>query len=729
MSGGFLGTTGRAKTHIEGLGKEIERLERKQATLERMRRRGGSRGALAEERLGAVTRDLERFKSLRVGLEGSLARMESGKGMMGNALKSIGSVWAGSMVLLQPLKAASKFEDAMLGVAKQLDGARDAQGNLTPTFFKMREEIQALGRTIPMATNDLAEMTAAGLRMGVAGDEVIDFVKTSSMMAAAFELPAGKLAEEMGKIAGVYKIPIKEIGGLADAINYLDDNAQSQGGDIIEVMKRIGGVATMVGMSAKDAAALGSTFLTLGASAEVAATASNAVIRELSVAASQPKRFHDALDALGLKSKDVQAGMVKDATGTIQMVLEKLNSKEISDEKRLTIATMLFGKEYGDDVAKLAGGIEEYRRQLKLANSEEAKGSMARESAARDKTMSAQWQMLNNQIQEAMVVIGEQLMPAAKEIMGVAGVVLEDLTKWAKNNGPLLRDIFNTAMKMAGAFMVAKTAMLGLGAYRYVMGSVASGIQMAWGSGLRVLQLYQSAQNGLFKWSLRLWGAGGRSLLQFSRAWKFVGGAVREVGFNIGVLRGMFQTLSKWVYTFIRSNPLGLAIVLIGTAVTMIQKNWSSFQWFFGEIKSAMEDCSAFLKDIENAAKAAIEEIKRLVSASFLEPARERVSGWIEGAVNWWNGTTPERADATVMTRRQILESEVPPWPVPPQLPSVTSRGGKTINHTDNSTIAINIVQQPGESAAALAKQTAQEIERNRQVRQRGLMLDLVPAQ
>ena len=97
--------------------------------------------------------------------------------------------------------------------------------------------------------------------------------------------------------------------------------------------------------------------------------------------------------------------------------------------------------------------------------------------------------------------------------------------------------------------------------------------------------------------------------------------------------------------------------------------------------------------------------------------------------MNWWNGTTPERADATVMTRRQILESEVPPWPVPPQLPSVTSRGGKTINHTDNSTIAINIVQQPGESAAALAKQTAQEIERNRQVRQRGLMLDLVPAQ
>ena len=206
--------------------------------------------------------------------------------------------------------------------------------------------------------------------------------------------------------------------------------------------------------------------------------------------------------------------MVKDATATIQMVLEKLNSKEISDEKRLTIATMLFGKEYGDDVAKLAGGIEEYRRQLKLANSEEAKGSMARESAARDKTMSAQWQMLNNQIQEAMVVIGEQLMPAAKEIMGVAGVVLEDLTKWAKNNGPLLRDIFNTAMKMAGAFMVAKTAMLGLGAYRYVMGSVASGIQMAWGSGLRVLQLYQSAQNGLFKWSLRLWACDSPQLSQ-----------------------------------------------------------------------------------------------------------------------------------------------------------------------------------------------------------------------
>ena len=47
----------------------------------------------------------------------------------------------------------------------------------------------------------------------------------------------------MGKIANLYKIPISNIEQLGDAINYLDDNAQSKGADIIDVLQRLGGVA------------------------------------------------------------------------------------------------------------------------------------------------------------------------------------------------------------------------------------------------------------------------------------------------------------------------------------------------------------------------------------------------------------------------------------------------------------------------------------------------------
>ncbi|OWC77072.1 phage tail tape measure protein, partial [Escherichia coli] len=71
--------------------------------------------------------------------------------------------------------------------------------------------------------------------------------------------------------AQLYKIPTRNIEQLGDALNYLDDNAMSKGADIIGVMQRLGGVADR--LDYRKAAALGSTFLTLGAAPEVAASA------------------------------------------------------------------------------------------------------------------------------------------------------------------------------------------------------------------------------------------------------------------------------------------------------------------------------------------------------------------------------------------------------------------------------------------------------------------------
>jgi TP901 family phage tail tape measure protein len=56
--------------------------------------------------------------------------------------------------------------------------------------------------------------------------------------------------------------------------------------------------------------------------------------------------------------------MTRDAMGTIQYVLEKVNS--LPKDKRLSAMTLVFGKEFGDDAAKLANNLPELQRQLKL---------------------------------------------------------------------------------------------------------------------------------------------------------------------------------------------------------------------------------------------------------------------------------------------------------------------------------------------------------------------------
>jgi TP901 family phage tail tape measure protein len=299
-----------------------------------------------------------------------------------------------------------------------------------------------------MATTEIAQIVAAGARMGIQGKEnLLIYAETAAVMAHAFDLPVDKLGEDMAKVAQLFKVPIREIGALGDAINYLDDNALAKGGDIIEVMKRIGGTAAMVNMNFKEAAALGSTFLSLGAVPEVAASASNAMIRELSIATMQTKRFRGGLEMLKLDAKSIQLGMTKNATGTILKVLEAI--KALPQEKQLEAATRMFGKEFGDDAAKLAGNLDEYRRQLKLVNDERARGSMQREGDARKDTINARLLMAKNAFFNLSSDLGETLKPALVATMEKTLAIVQAVRAWARENPALAGGIMSVVKWLA----------------------------------------------------------------------------------------------------------------------------------------------------------------------------------------------------------------------------------------------------------------------------------------
>ncbi|HDT6075227.1 TPA: phage tail tape measure protein, partial [Enterobacter roggenkampii] len=266
--------------------------------------------------------------------------------------------------VMAAVKSYASMEDAMKGVAKQVNGLRDDNGNRTKQFYDMQDAIKAASEQLPMENGaiDYAALVEGGARMGVTNQDdpyedqkrdLLAFASTAAKAATAFELPADELAEGLGKIASLYKVPTRNIEQLGDALNYLDDNAMSKGADIIDVLQRMGGVADRLDF--RKAAALGSTFLSLGAAPEVAASAANAMVRELSIATQQSKSFYEGMELLKLNPEKIQKDMTRDAIGTIQYVLEKVNS--LPKDKRLSAMTLVFGKEFGDDAAKLANNL------------------------------------------------------------------------------------------------------------------------------------------------------------------------------------------------------------------------------------------------------------------------------------------------------------------------------------------------------------------------------------
>ncbi|EAZ3152399.1 phage tail tape measure protein [Salmonella enterica] len=372
------------------------------------------------------------------------------------------------------VKSYSSMEDAMKGLAKQMNGLRDDNGNRTKQYYDMQDAIKAASEDLPMENGaiDYAALVEGGARMGVTNQDdpfedqkrdLLAFASTEAKAATAFELPADELAEGLGKIVQLYKVPTRNIEQLGDALNYLDDNAMSKGGDIINVLQRMGGVADRLDF--RKAAALGSTFLSLGAAPEIAASASNAMVRELSIATMQSKRFFEGMNLLKLNPAEIEKQMTTDAMGTIQRVLEKVNN--LPQDKRLSAMTMIFGKEFGDDAAKLANNLPELQRQLKLTSGSGANGSMQKESDINKDSLSAQWLLVKTGAQNAFSSLGETLRQPLMDIMGMVKGVTGALRRWVEQNPVLAGTLMKVAAATAavtvglGTLAVAVAAVLG----------------------------------------------------------------------------------------------------------------------------------------------------------------------------------------------------------------------------------------------------------------------------
>ena len=402
---------------------------------------------------------------------------ETGEKMMSGGMKTAAVGAATLAPVAAAVKSYSSLEDAMKGVAKQVNGLRDDSGNRTPQYEEMQRAIMDASEKLPMANGavDYAALVEGGARMGVANSDdpwekqkadLLAFASMAAKASVAFELPADQLSESLGKIAGLYKIPTQNIEQLGDAINYLDDNAKSKGSDIIDVLQRVGGLASQ--LDYKQAAALGSTFLTLGTPAEVAASATNAMVRELSIATVQGKNFMQGLDALGLSAEKVQKSMSVDAMGTIISVLEA--SKKLAPDQQVANLTQIFGKEFGDDAQKLANNLPELRRQIELTQGAAAKGSMNRESDINKASLSAQWQLTKTGAVNAFSSAGETLRDPLMDIMLTVSKVVGSVRRWVEANPALVGSIMKVTAAIGALLVVMGGLMLSIGA---VLGPMA----------------------------------------------------------------------------------------------------------------------------------------------------------------------------------------------------------------------------------------------------------------
>ena len=492
------------------------------------------------------------------------------------------------------------FEDAMLGVARQVQGLKDDAGNLTPEFEQWKQKIQNLSTELPLTTVQIANMIESAARMDVPKEQLEEFVRLNTQMATAFDAAnPDELVEQYGKITKNFKLSSAASRELADAINYLDDNAISKGTEIIGFMNRVSGISGIAKITEKNMAALGSTLQTAGAGEEDSATAVNAIFTRLS-SATKKKPVRGALKAMGLDASQVELGMAKDAQGTLMKIVETV--KKMPEQKRIGFIADLVGTEHTKTLALLASNTEEWRRQIELANSQAAKGSMGREFDTRMKALSSTWGIFKNQLFNLNATIGNALAPTLDNLMKKIGGIVETIRNWIIAHPKLSSNLMIFIGVIGGSLTI-------FGAFATILSFV----------------LYPVARLflGLSKLNILL--------PKFKSSMASVGGSI---------FRGLLSPLKLLGFAF---STTGFAIA---AAALLIYKFWNPIKAFFG----------GFLGGLKSGLAPVLEKFQPLGTAFGV------VVGWIEKAVKWFTDllspvqSTKEDLDAAASAGKKFGE-------------------------------------------------------------------------
>jgi TP901 family phage tail tape measure protein len=265
------------------------------------------------------------------------------------------------LALAASVRSAIEFESAVADVRKVVDGIDTPQG-----LKEIREEIIGLSLEMPIAAKGFAQIYAAAGESGIARNQIKEFAVDVAKMAVAFDMTAEEAGDSMAKIRSALGLSQPEMRDLADAMNYLSNNAASSGAQLVEFTKRSGAMGQMAGLTAEQTAAFGSAMIGAGVETEVAATSFNNMVRALSRGASVTARQQSALERLGLASRDVADGE-KRMTAEVQRqsdrrleIMQDATDRQLSElRKRYRRQLQLLEDQWDDESEAFEEGVQD----------------------------------------------------------------------------------------------------------------------------------------------------------------------------------------------------------------------------------------------------------------------------------------------------------------------------------------------------------------------------------
>ncbi|BET28509.1 hypothetical protein wCauATS_07110 [Wolbachia pipientis] len=426
-------------------------------------------------------RNIKSLVSDQYKLGSSIEALKGKYGKLGSAIRSHQSFLASKahfksqiietiglgLSLAAPIKVAIDFESAMADVTKVVDFKKG-----TNEAIKFAKGLKEMSRTIPLSAAELAQIAASGGQLGIKKEDLFNFTETVAKMSTAFDMSAEQAGDSIAKLSNIYGINVSEMEHVGNVINHLSDNTAAKAKDMFQALAIVGGTAKQFGLKFEQTSSLVNAFISLGKQPAKAATAINALLSKLQTAEGQGKEFKAALEEMGITTEEMVQRISENGEEALLHFFQTL--KRMDNQERSTILMKLFGQEYQDDIALLAGSFSKYKDAIKLlAETEEYKRSLQKEFKNRADTTANKLQLLKNAIVEAGMNLGSVMLPTLNYVAGSLKTITEHIASFAEKYPTLTTAIMSTL----AALISLKVLVVGVGYGITLLGSTIFGLK------------------------------------------------------------------------------------------------------------------------------------------------------------------------------------------------------------------------------------------------------------
>lgn len=351
---------------------------------------------------------LSRSQSMLGGFTRKLAGIGIGLGIAGLGKEAIG--------------AAVDMETAMAGLAKATDLPAPALANLKQGLYGLSTTLKGV------KLDDLISIATEGGKLGIAADQLLPYTEGIAKLSIALDdIPAGELANQIGKLNSVFKLGVPGSMQLGSAIDKVADSGVSSAADILNLTQRISGTAVVAKISAQESIALAGALLDTGTQAELGASAINKLI----MATVKTKNASKFASAMGISTEEFAAQMKDKPIKAISGFLTALKGMDAASQLKTLEGIGFKGATGAAEIQKLSQQAGSLATYVGYANSEfQTLNQITSSYNTNAATTKALWIQSQNRLQILSEQIGTALLPAVNVGLGLMG----DLTAGIGNS-------------------------------------------------------------------------------------------------------------------------------------------------------------------------------------------------------------------------------------------------------------------------------------------------------